>query len=58
MSIEGHLSELERRHEQLEREIEEKNASPSVDQLEVAKLKRKKLRLKEEIEQLRSREVA
>lgn len=54
MSIETHLAELQRRHAALEAEIRDALAHPSVDSLEVAELKRRKLLLKDEINRLRT----
>lgn len=54
MSIESHLAELQRRHAALEAEIRDALAHPSVDSLEVAELKRRKLLLKDEINRLRT----
>ncbi len=53
MSLQAHLAELERRHEALEREIEEERVHPAGDDMKVAELKRKKLLLKDEIQRLR-----
>jgi hypothetical protein len=53
MSVESHLAELERRHQALKREIEEAQAHPGFDELEVAALKRRKLQIKDEIAQLK-----
>ena len=53
MSMESHLAELERRHADLERLIAEQMSHPSVDPLEVANLKRRKLHLKDEIVRLK-----
>ncbi len=53
MSLQTHLTELERKHRQLEDAIAQAVASPSSDALSVAELKRKKLLLKEEIERVR-----
>lgn len=53
MAIESHLAELERRHQALEREINDALAHPSTDDLELAELKRRKLHVKDEIERLR-----
>ena len=53
MSVESHLAELERRHQALKREIEEAQAHPGFDDLEVAVLKRRKLQIKDEIAQLK-----
>ncbi|MFN4011808.1 YdcH family protein [Pannonibacter sp.] len=57
MSMQSHISELERRHAALEREIETAQLHPSVDTLEVAEMKRRKLRLKDEIQKLRGGET-
>lgn len=54
MSMESHIAELQRRHAALDREIHDALAHPSVDDLQVTELKRKKLALKEEIERLRA----
>jgi hypothetical protein len=48
-----HLAELERRHQVIEREIEEALHHPGVDTLALTELKRKKLSLKDEIERLK-----
>lgn len=53
MSLQSHLLELERRHADLEREIEKAMVSPSTDNLQIAKLKRRKLNIKDEITRLR-----
>jgi len=52
MSIQAHLAELERRHRALEAEISEARAHPSVDDLEIAELKRRKLLVKDQIARL------
>ncbi len=54
MAIDGRIRELGSRHQNLERAIEQEMRSPSADPLHVKELKRRKLRLKEEIENLRS----
>ena len=54
MSLQNHLSELERRHTALDREIEKELVHPSSDETKVAALKRRKLLLKDEIAKLRS----
>lgn len=54
MAVEAHLAELVEKHRALERSIEEEMARPYADDLRVAELKKKKLRLKEEIERLRT----
>ena len=54
MSLASHLAELQRKHGDIEREIDEALTHPSVDDLEIASLKRRKLALKDEMEKLRS----
>jgi hypothetical protein len=56
MAIQSHLAELEKRHEALEREINEALSHPSADDLEIIKLKRRKLYVKDEIVRLRQDE--
>lgn len=53
MPLQTNLSELERRHQALEREIQDAMSHPSSDDLKVAELKRRKLQLKDEITKLR-----
>lgn len=53
MSLENHLSELERRHHALDREIAREQLHPSADEARMAELKRRKLLLKDEITKLR-----
>jgi hypothetical protein len=53
MTIQAHLTELERRHRKLEDEIAEAMAHPSSDGLKIAELKRLKLQVKDEIARLR-----
>ncbi len=47
------LRALEDRHATLEREIAQEDARPRPDEATLARLKREKLKLKEEIERLR-----
>ncbi|WP_315924755.1 YdcH family protein [Mesorhizobium sp. SP-1A] len=54
MSLASHLEELQRKHGDIERELDEAMLHPSVDDLEIANLKRRKLALKDEIEKLRT----
>lgn len=53
MSMQGHIAELSRRHQQLERELQSMKSQPSGDENRLSELKRKKLVLKDEIERLR-----
>lgn len=52
MSLGSHLQELRRKHQTLSRRVEEEIRSPGSDNLQIAELKKQKLRLKEEIERL------
>jgi hypothetical protein len=54
MSIAAHLAELERRHRALEAEIIEARAHPSIDNLQIVELKRRKLLVKDEIARLQN----
>jgi hypothetical protein len=53
MSMQSHLAELERRHAEMERKIEDALMHPSTDSLELADMKRQKLKLKDEIARIR-----
>jgi hypothetical protein len=53
MSIQTHLAELERRHQALEQELNDALAHPSIDDLQIAELKRRKLLVKDEIARLK-----
>jgi hypothetical protein len=54
MPVQSHLVELERKHSALERELVDALAHPSVDDLKIAELKRRKLVLKDEIARLKN----
>ena len=54
MAIEARIRELDARHRSLEELIEDEASHLSSDDLRVRELKRQKLRLKEEMESLRS----
>jgi hypothetical protein len=54
MSLANHLEELQRKHGDIERELDQAMNHPSVDDLEIVSLKRRKLALKDEIEKLRT----
>ena len=55
MAIEARIRELDSRHETLERAITDENNRPASDDLRLRELKRRKLKLKEELEALRER---
>ncbi len=52
MATSTHLAELEERHRMLEDELSEALQHPSIDDLELRELKRRKLQLKDEIARL------
>jgi hypothetical protein len=54
MSIEARIRELDARHTRLDSQLDELKKHSSADTLEVARLKKEKLRLKEQIESLRT----
>jgi hypothetical protein len=49
MSLQSHLSELQRKHASLSARIEAEQRSPGSEDLQIAALKKEKLKLKEEI---------
>ena len=55
MTIEARIRELGNRHRQLDDTIRQEFGRPAVDELQVRELKRRKLRLKEEITSLEAR---
>jgi hypothetical protein len=55
MAIEARIRELGVRHQTLERAIEDELGRPAADGDRLKDLKRQKLRLKEEMEQLRAK---
>ncbi|MFG5381622.1 MULTISPECIES: YdcH family protein [unclassified Yoonia] len=52
MSLSSHLQELKKKHQHLSEHVEALQRSPATDDLEIAKLKKQKLQLKEEITRL------
>ncbi len=54
MAIDARIRELDSRHRSLEEAIDDEMSHPAADSLRLAELKRRKLRLKEEIEGLRA----
>lgn len=52
MSLNAHLEELRRKHENLKIEVEVAQRTPGYDSFQVVELKKQKLRLKEEIHRL------
>ena len=58
MTMQAHLSELERKHQALETQIAEELNHPSSDDLKITELKRRKLQVKDEIERIRHDNVS
>ena len=58
MTTESHMAALERRHRELDRQIEDEMAHISYDDQMIAALKRKKLEIKDELQRLRTSEAA
>lgn len=52
MSVSSHVQELKKKHQTLSDHVEILQRSPGADDLELAKLKKKKLQLKQEITRL------
>ena len=56
MSMQSHLMELQKRHEALEQQIAEALIHPSIDDLTLRELKRRKLFVKDQITRLQQAE--
>ncbi|THD77422.1 MAG: DUF465 domain-containing protein [Phenylobacterium sp.] len=54
MAMEARLRELGARHQSLEKAIQDELRRPSSDELKLKELKRQKLKLKDELENLRA----
>ena len=54
MSLESHLIELQRKHKALDARIAEEQTHPGARDLEIKALKKQKLKLKEELERIRT----
>lgn len=52
MSLDSHLQELRKKHQSLNEAVEAAQRNPGTDTLDVVKMKKQKLLLKEEIERL------
>jgi hypothetical protein len=55
MTTEGHIAALERRHRELDRQIDDELSHLAHDDMMVAALKRKKLEIKDELTKLSTR---
>jgi hypothetical protein len=54
MALEGHMLELSEKHRKLQEMIESEMSHPDWDEVRVTALKKEKLRVKDEIERLKS----
>jgi hypothetical protein len=52
MTVASHLVELRKKHDTLSEKVEQAQRSPGTDDLQIADLKKQKLRIKEEIARL------
>ena len=52
MAVASHIVELKRKHEHLSDMVEKAQRAPGTSDLEIAALKKQKMKLKEEIERL------
>jgi hypothetical protein len=52
MSLQGHIAELTRRHQVIDKQIETEKARPATDPVKLSELKRRKLQLKDEMSKL------
>lgn len=52
MSLTSHITELRRKHQALSAEVEKATRSRGTDDLQIAEMKKQKLRIKEQISRL------
>jgi hypothetical protein len=54
MALQGHINHLSNQHRKIDDIIESEMANPDWDEIRVAALKKQKLRIKDELERLRT----
>lgn len=54
MTVQAHIASLEKKHGALEEELQTILASPSSDDRQIAEIKRRKLRIKDEMQRLKA----
>ena len=54
MALQGHIQELSDKHRRIQEMIEAEMSHPDWDEARIAALKKEKLRIKDELERLRS----
>jgi len=52
MTVASHIAELKKKHEALSAQVEEAQRRPGVSDMEIAEMKKQKLKIKEEISRL------
>lgn len=52
MAVSSHIAELKKKHEALSEMVERAQRSPGTDDLQIAEMKKQKLKIKEEISRL------
>ena len=52
MTVASHIAELKRKHQHLSSEVEQAQRSPAQDAMQIAEMKKQKLKIKEEISRL------
>jgi hypothetical protein len=57
MALQGHINHLSNQHKKIENIIESEMSNPDWDEIQVAALKKQKLRIKDELERLRATTV-
>ncbi len=57
MALEGQINHLSTQHRKIEEIIDAEMANPDWDEMRVAALKKQKLRIKDELERLRSASI-
>lgn len=53
MALSAHLAELSEKHQMLERKLQEELARPGADEVQISRLKKEKLRIKDEMSKLK-----
>ena len=54
MPLDARIEELQRKHDELDKEIEEAFTHPSIDDLELNEMKRRKLQMRDQIAELKA----
>ncbi len=52
MTVDAHIERLREKHDKISKEVEQAQRAPGANDLEIAEMKKEKLRLKEEIARL------